>query len=118
MQYDGGEHQVIALAGTTVRLRSPDAAEQAVLAGHLLASPGFEVTSCEPLPEVEPFGLLDSLPAEAVAAAREWERHVVEVETGLPSGAKPRAAPREGYDPSVTTLATRSGASVSFGQLR
>lgn len=41
VQYDGGEHQVIALAGTTVRLRSADGAEQAVLAGYLLASAGF-----------------------------------------------------------------------------
>jgi putative transposase len=75
VQFDGGEHQVIALAGTTVRLRSADAAEQAVLAGHLLASPGFEVTGREPLPEVEPFGLLDSLPAEVLAAARSQGRH-------------------------------------------
>lgn len=113
VQYDGGEHQVIALAGTTVRLRSADAAEQAVLAGYLLASPGFEVTGREPLPEVEPFGLLDSLPAEAVAAAREWERHVVEVETGVPSGAEPGATPRGGYDPSVTTLLARDQAKAT-----
>jgi transposase InsO family protein len=113
VQFDGGEHQVIALAGTTVRLRSADAAEQAVLAGHLLASPGFEVTGREPLPEVEPFGLLDSLPAEVLAAAREWERHVVEVETGLPSGAEPGATPREGYDPTVTTLLARDQAKAN-----
>ena len=94
VQYDGGQHQEIALAGTTVRLRSADAAEQAVLAGHLLASPGFEVTGREPLPEVEPFGLLDALPVEVVAAAREWERHVVEVETGVPPGAERGTGPR------------------------
>ena len=113
VQYDGGEHHVIALAGTTVRLRSADGAEQAVLAAHLLASPGFEVTGREPLPEVEPFGLLDSLPAEVVAAARDWERHVVEVETGLPPGAEPGAAQREGYDPTVTTLLARDQAKAN-----
>lgn len=123
--YDGGEHQVIALTGTTVRLRSAEGAEQAVLAGYLLASPGFEVTGREPLPEVEPFGLLDSLPAEVVAAAREWQRHVVEVETGLPPEAEPGIRPREGYDPTVTTLlardqekATELGVSVRTVQAR
>jgi hypothetical protein len=105
--YDGGEHQVIALAGTTIRLRSVEGAEQAVLAGHLWSSPGFEVAGREPLAEVEPFGLLDSLPAEVVTAARQWQRHVVEVETGLPPGSEPGTRPREGYDPTVTTLLAR-----------
>ncbi len=59
---------------------------------------------------MEPFGLLDSLPAEVVAAAREWEGHVVEVETGLPPRAEPGSTPREGYDPIVTTLLARDKA--------
>ena len=48
---------------------------------------------------MEPFGLLDGLPEEVLAAARDWERHVVEVETGLAPDAKPSAEPRPGYDP-------------------
>ena len=64
VHFDGGEHQVVALAGTSVRLRSVDGAEQVVLAGHLMASPGFEVIDSEPAPAVEPFGLLDSLPGD------------------------------------------------------
>jgi hypothetical protein len=39
--YDGSEHQVLALAGTSVRLRTVDGADSVVLAGHLMASPGF-----------------------------------------------------------------------------
>jgi putative transposase len=108
--FDGGEHQVVALAGTSVRLRSHDGAEQVVLGTHLMASPGFEVTGGAALPEVEPFGLLDSLPAEVLAAAREQERHVVETETGLPPDAPPGSVPRPGFDPFVTTLAQRDAA--------
>ena len=35
--YDGSEHQVLALAGTSVRLRTVDGADSVVLAGHLMA---------------------------------------------------------------------------------
>lgn len=59
---DGSEHQVLALAGTSVRLRTVDGADSVVLAGHLMASPGFAVVDSEPAPSVEPFALLDSLP--------------------------------------------------------
>ncbi|HTW04513.1 MAG TPA: Mu transposase C-terminal domain-containing protein [Streptosporangiaceae bacterium] len=111
--FDGGEHLVVALAGTSVRLRSPDGGEQVVLGTHLMASPGFEVTGGAELPGVEPFGLLDSLPAAVLAAAREWERHVVETQTGLPPGALPGTAPRPGFDPVVTTLAQRDAAKAA-----
>ena len=99
--FDGGEHQVLALAGTSVRLRAAHGSEQVVLASYLMAAPDFAVTGGEPLPEVEPFGLLDGLPEEVLAAARDWERHVVEVETGLAPDAEPGAEPRPGYDPAA-----------------
>ena len=56
VQYGGGEHQVVALAGTSVRLRSAAGAESVVLASYLVASPGFEVSGGEPPPGVEPRG--------------------------------------------------------------
>jgi putative transposase len=92
VSFDGGEHQVLAFAGTSVRLRAQDGGEQVVLAAYLMAAPDFAVTSGEAAPGVEPFGLLDSLPGEVLAAARDWERHVVEVETGLPPDAAPGIA--------------------------
>ncbi len=107
VSFDGGEHQVVAVAGTSVRLRSAVGAEQAVLAAHLMASPGFAVVDGQPLPRVEPFGLLDSLPGEVLAEAREWERHVVEVDTGLPPGAGPGTLPRLEYDPATRSLSQR-----------
>lgn len=107
--YDGSEHQVLALAGTSVRLRTVDGADSVVLAGHLMASPGFAVVDSEPAPSVEPFALLDSLPGAVLDTAREWERHVVEIETGLPPGAEP-GAPKPEYDPTSTTVVDRDRA--------
>jgi hypothetical protein len=108
VEFDGGEHQVVALAGTTVRLRSHEGAEQVVLVTHLMSSAGFAVIGTDPVTEVEPFGLLDSLPSEALTAAREWERHVLEVETGPPPDAGPGAVCRAGFDPAVTTVGQRA----------
>jgi hypothetical protein len=104
VQFDDGEHQVLALAGTSVRLRSSMGVDQVVLASHLFASPGFAVTGADEPVQIEPFGLLDGLSEDVIAAAREWERHVVEIETGVPHGAEPGSAPRDGFDPQATTV--------------
>jgi hypothetical protein len=66
--YDGSEHQVLALAGTSVRLRTVEGADSVVLAGHLMASPGFAVVDSEAAPSVEPFALLDSLSRTSVSS--------------------------------------------------
>jgi hypothetical protein len=123
--FDGGEHQVVGFAGTSVRLRSGDGAEQVVLGTYLMASAGFVVLNAAAAPEVEPFGLLDGLPEPVLAAARDWERHVVEVETGLPPDALPGTVPRPGFDPAAATVAQRDqakaaelGISVRTVQLR
>lgn len=68
-----------------------------VLAAHLMACPEFAVSGGRPLPEVEPSGLLESLPAEVLEKARELERHVVEVLTGLAPDPPPGAVPRRGF---------------------
>jgi hypothetical protein len=99
VSFDDGEHQVLAVAGTSVRLRSVAGAEQVVLASYLMGAADFAVVDGTPAPQVEPFGLLDGLPKEVLAEARYWELHVLEVETGLALGAGPGAAPRSGYDP-------------------
>ncbi|MEU4178912.1 hypothetical protein [Streptomyces sp. NPDC026589] len=87
VSFDGDDHQVVGLAGTAVRRRSAGGAESVVLASYLMAAPDFAVTGVEPLPEMEPVGLLETLPEPARAAAVKWQRHVVEVETGLPPSA-------------------------------
>ncbi len=107
VRYDGADHVVVALAGTAVRLRSQDGSERAVLAGHLMAWPEFEVAGGGRLPEIEPSGLLEGVPARVLERAREWERHVVQVRTGLPPDALARAVPRPGFDPAATTVGER-----------
>jgi putative transposase len=113
VRFDGGEHQVVAVAGTAVRLRCTTGGEQVVLAGYLMAAPEFAVVDGEPAPSVEPFGLLDSLPEEVLAEARDWERHVVEVETGLPPDAAPGSPSRAQFDPARTTLNERDVAKAA-----
>jgi len=108
--FDSGEHQVVGIAGTSVRLRSAAGEEQVVLGAYLMASAGFSVDSSAPAPQIEPFGLLDGLPEPVLAAARQWERHVVEVQTGLLPDAPPGAVPRPGFDPAATTVAQRDQA--------
>jgi putative transposase len=113
VRYDGGDHQVIALAGTSVRLRSEHGAESVVLLAYLMASPEFAVIDGAPTPSVEPFGLMDGLPVKVLEEAREWERHIVEVETGLPPNPLPGATPRAGFDPANTTIAERDQAKAA-----
>jgi putative transposase len=113
VHFDGGEHQVVAVVGTSVRLRAPVGTESVVLASYLMASPGFMVVGGAPMPRVEPFGLLDGLPGEVLAEAREWERHLVEVETGLPPDAGPGVVPRPEYDPAVCSLLQRERAKAA-----
>ncbi|WP_426513010.1 hypothetical protein ACPPVO_21590 [Dactylosporangium sp. McL0621] len=115
VSFDGGEHQVLAMAGTSVRLRSVDGAEQVVLASYLMGAADFAVVDGTSVPQLEPFGLLDGLPEDVLAEAQGWERHVVEVETGLAPGAGPGATPRPGHDPAVFTVAQRT--EVKAGEL-
>jgi len=113
VRFDGTEHLVVALAGTSVRLRSNDGAEAVVLAAYLMACPEFAVVGVDPVPAVEPFGLLDGLPVKVLQDAREWERHLVEVETGLPPNPPEGATPRPEYDPATTTVSQRERVKAS-----
>ena len=104
---------MIALAGTSVRLRSDNGSESVVLLAYLMASPEFVVIDGARAPSVEPFGLLEGLPVKVLEEAREWERHVLEVETGLSPNPLPGATPRAGFDPASTTIAERDRAKAA-----
>ena len=100
--FGDGEHQVVGLAGTAVRLLS-DAGQATVVAlPFLLAAADFSITGAGGAaglgPLVPPHGLLEALPEHVARAARDWERHLIEVQTGLPPDAPPGAAPRPEYD--------------------
>ena len=104
--FDDMEWTVTAVGGA-VRLVDRTGSSQVVLLSYLLSSAGFELLSGAPVsvvPRLEPAGLLEALPAAVVEQARAWERHVLEVQTGLLPGAQ---QPRAGFDPQSTTLEQR-----------
>lgn len=114
VRFDGRAHTVVGLAGTTVRLLDDHGGAALVLFSHLMASEGFELldsrSDAAPMP---PFGLLDTVPEPALRRARFWERHLIEVETGLPPDAPEGAAPRPEYDPRWRTVAERVSAKAA-----
>jgi putative transposase len=103
----GGRVQiVVALDGTSVRLVDVTGSASIVLVGHLLADPSFELLTRR-RPSLPALGTLERLPAEVLAAARWWERHLVEVLTGVPPDAMPGTVPRPEYDPARWSLRQR-----------
>ncbi len=112
--FDGLPVTVAGYEGTRVRLASDDGNAQVVLLGHLLASPGFEVlTGAAPALRLDPMGLLDSLPEQVLAQARQWQRHVVEVESGVAPDAPAGSTPTECFDPARRTIAQRDAAKAA-----
>jgi Mu transposase, C-terminal len=113
VRFDGGEHTVVGLSGVSVRLAGDDGVDQLVLVTHLQVAPDFALLSGSGPASLPPLGLLEAASAAAVERARWWERHLVEVETGLPPDAEPAARPRPGYDPAQTTLIEREQAKAA-----
>ena len=109
---DGAVHTIIGLSGSQALLADVTGAESSVALAELLSAPGFRVVTRTPA-ALPPQGLLDSLPADTVDQARWWERHIVEVITGVPPEAGPEARPRPEYDPAACTLRQRELAKVS-----
>ena len=110
--FAGAERAVVALSGSLVRLMADSGEVTVVAMAYLAGAPDFAVIGAGPAARVSPEGLLESLPAKVAEAAREWERHLTEVETGLPLGAAPGTVPRPEYDPVATSLLQREKARV------
>ncbi|MGW5848529.1 hypothetical protein ACWFQ8_11355 [Streptomyces sp. NPDC055254] len=111
--FGGLEHTVVAIAGTTVRLLSAAGEPSTVLVAYLFAAADFEVIGSAPVPPLTSQGLLEGLPKEAAEAACRWERHLIEVETGLVPDAPAGAVPRPEYDPASRSLAAREKAKTA-----
>ncbi|WP_119700249.1 Mu transposase C-terminal domain-containing protein [Rhodococcus ruber] len=105
--FEGTAHAVVALSGTKIRLLSEAGESSVVALSFLLAAEDFELVGTAPAPKIEPSNLLASLPEKVLEAARDWERHVIEVETGLLPDTPEDAQPRPGYDPTVFSLKSR-----------
>ncbi|WP_228838931.1 hypothetical protein [Nocardia amamiensis] len=105
--FEGTVHAVVAIAGAKIRLLSEAGEPSVVALPFLLAAEDFELVGSAPAPKLEPINLLESLPEKVLVAAKDWERHVIEVETGRLPGAPEHSEPRLGYDPAVFSLKAR-----------
>jgi putative transposase len=108
---DGDAYTVVGLSGSHARLVDVTGAESSIALADLLRAPGFHLVT-RSVAALPPQGLLDSLPADAVEQARWWERHIIEVITGVPPDAGRTARPRPEYDPTTRTLRQRELAKV------
>ncbi|MFJ2637352.1 transposase [Streptomyces sp. NPDC087422] len=100
VRFEGRIWEVVAVVGATVRLAGRDGGTASVLASHLFADPAFEfVGTAGPAPAPR-WGLFASAPARERERALAWQRHIREIETGLPGGPGSGGTPRPEYDPS------------------
>jgi hypothetical protein len=110
----GGLHTVEAVSGTVVRLVNVAGTVSAVPLAEVLSDPGFALASSVRAPApLPPSGLLDGIPEAEAEQARWWERHIVEILTGLPPGHDPAATARPEYDPERVSLRQRELAKVA-----
>jgi hypothetical protein len=110
----GGRDQVvIGVSGPAVRLAGPGGEVVTVTVSGLLAGEGFAVLDSRPRPGMPQVSVLDGLPAQAAEEARWWERHIVEVLTGVPPDVGEGTVPRPEYDPAVVTLTRREQAKAA-----
>lgn len=114
VRFAGGMHTVTGLAGGAVTLVDVSGGVVEVQVGQLFNDATFGMvapaTRRAPLP---PTGLLDGVPDEVMARARWWERHLVEVITGLPPDHDRDVVVRSQYDPAVRSLRQREIAKVT-----
>ncbi|MEW2489324.1 Mu transposase C-terminal domain-containing protein [Streptomyces sp. NPDC048411] len=102
--------QVVALAGQQVHLAGETGEDETVVAGHLFADPSFTIMGAEMPQAVTQWGLFETAPESARRKALAWQRHIREVESGLPGT---DGAPRPEYDPDRFTLAQREEAKAA-----
>ena len=113
VRFGGRDQVVIGVSGPAVRLADAGGEVVTVSVFGLLADEDFAVLDARPRPGVPAVSVLDGLPAEAVQEARWWQRHIVEVLTGIPADAEEGMVPRPEYDPAVVTLTRREQAKAA-----
>src|SRR5439155_26302066 len=106
VEVGGAVHTVTGLSGSAARLADVTGAESSMALAELLSTPGFRMTARAPA-AMPPQGLLDALPDAAAEQARWWERHVIEVITGVPPETAAGTRPRAEYDPESRTMRQR-----------
>ena len=106
LRLDGQVHTVCGLDGSSARLADVTGTVTVVALAELLSDPTVEVLTHSRVP-MAPQPMLDQLPPEVFATARWWERHLLEVVTGLAPDAPAGTRPRPAYDPAQRSLRQR-----------
>ena len=104
---------MIGVSGTSVRLADTGGEVVTVTVSGLLADGDFVVLGSRSRPGLPQVSVLDDLPEGAAEEARWWERHIVEVLTGVPPGSGDGTVPRPEYDPGSVTLTRREQAKAA-----
>ncbi|MEU5205347.1 Mu transposase C-terminal domain-containing protein [Kribbella sp. NPDC020789] len=109
VRFEDRTWQVTGLVDGRVYLAAEDGATGCVLAARLVAAPDFKVVGRAdlPIPSAEAWA---ALPLADRERALSWQRHIREIETGLPGGSGSAGVPRDEYDPQRFTLAEREHA--------
>ena len=102
LRLGGQTHTVAGCDSGTVRLADVTGAVTEVPTAGLLADPSLELVTASRVP-MAPQPTLERLPADTLEIARWWERHLIEVITGVPPG----TGPRPDYDPARRSLRQR-----------
>src|SRR2546422_7817508 len=114
VRFEGRAQTLVGFTGTVVRLADEQGGTCLIQLTHMLASEGFEVLDglVDSRPPVTTAALA-GLPAEAVEEVLWWERHLVEVLTGIRPDAEPGTTGRPQFDPVTRTLAQRDQAKAA-----
>ncbi|MFJ8158794.1 transposase [Streptomyces sp. NPDC094468] len=109
VRFEDRTWQVTTLVDGRAYLAAEDGPTGCVLAARLVAAPDFKVVGRAdlPMPSAEAWA---ALPLADRERALSWQRHIREIETGLPGGSGSAGVPRDEYDPQRFTLAEREHA--------
>jgi Mu transposase, C-terminal len=113
VRFGGRDQVVIGVSGPAVRLADTGGEVVTISVSGLLAAEDFAVLDARPRPGMPQVSVLGGLSQDAVQDALWWQRHIVEVLTGVPADAEEGAVPRPEYDPAVFTLTRREQAKAA-----
>jgi hypothetical protein len=106
-------YTVVGLSGTSVRLADVHGTGMLVDAVHLQSAEDFAVLGAGDRAALGSAALLEHLPGPVAERALWWQRHLVELLTGLRPDAPAGSRPRPEYDPGGHSLAERERAKAA-----
>ena len=108
----GQAHAVIAITGTSVRVKDAAGEVSEIPLAVVLNDLSLELVAAMRAP-LAGTDVVETVPAATLEQASWWERHILEVLTGRPPECGPEFAVRPEYDPAITTLRQRELAKVA-----